>query len=306
MVLVENVKRFALLLITISSVSVLCMDPAAQELRRTVTGGSIADLKRVVEAIPEAERKAFVNQYLDQYDSNFGITALHFAVRENDADKVQYLLGVGANPNRPTYWNETPLHFAACDSKNPKVARILLEAGASSGAKNWQGTTPLMFAIKKDNAPVIALLSEYVFHAEAHKIGSTLALATNARFGEGSPLSMLPQQVLRDITFLTAQAEIQHDLAEPMCIRDSLYGRGQVALNKLMKSRGTQRYLVGNVGNAAGVFAKRVFQGVAIGTAINLIQRATGVRFIDGNPTWRRTLTMLAVASVAEIIHRYI
>jgi hypothetical protein len=254
MVLVDNVKWFGLLLITISSVPVLCMDPA-QALRHAVTGGSIVDLKRVVEAIPEAERKTFVNQYLDQYDSNIGLTALHLAAQGNDADKVQYLLEVGADSNRPTYWNETPLHVAACDSRNPEVARILLEAGASIGAKNWQGTTPLMFAIMHNNAPVIALLSEYVFHTEAHKIGSTLALATNTRLGEGCSLSMLPQQVLRDITLLAAQAELLHDLAERIPLSVSLYGRGQVALNKLMKSRGTQRRLVRSVGYLAGCTA---------------------------------------------------
>ena len=66
-------------------------------------------------------------------------TPLHLAALWGKAPAVAALLAAGAEVGATAELGETPLHHA----KGAAVARALLEAGASSDAKDIKGRTPL-------------------------------------------------------------------------------------------------------------------------------------------------------------------
>ena len=75
--------------------------------------------------------------------------ALVLAALNGRADSVRWMLGAGADANRPSadlYAHGTPLHHAVCSGSLPTV-RALAEAGADLGAEDtaWNGT-PLGWA----------------------------------------------------------------------------------------------------------------------------------------------------------------
>lgn len=85
---------------------------------------------------------------------------------ENGADPDA--MSVGCNyPSAPLHWMAShpgPLHY----SQNPKVqercariARLLLEHGASVNLENAEGHTPLWLAVRADNVPVAKVLLAY-------------------------------------------------------------------------------------------------------------------------------------------------
>jgi len=61
-------------------------------------------------------------------------------------ENVKLLLKRGANPNvRDLYSGKTPLHEAA-SNKDPRLIRILIDAGADANARDNTGETPLWYA----------------------------------------------------------------------------------------------------------------------------------------------------------------
>lgn len=84
------------------------------------------------------------------YDVNaaneFGYTALHVAVSSGDIEApIKALLKAGAKTEMFSTEVGTPLHIAA-QKGHPKVAKLLLEAGADIFALNSHGVTPLELA----------------------------------------------------------------------------------------------------------------------------------------------------------------
>jgi len=61
-----------------------------------------------------------------------GTTALHWAVRSNDVQKVRDLLRAGANANAANSYGMTPLILAATNG-NAVITQLLLSAGADRG-----------------------------------------------------------------------------------------------------------------------------------------------------------------------------
>ena len=67
------------------------------------------------------------------------------------ADKIVImLLEYGADANARTDFDDTSLHFAACND-NPKIVEILLQYGADINARNRAKNTPLHIAAGKEN-----------------------------------------------------------------------------------------------------------------------------------------------------------
>src|SRR5215471_21242144 len=89
-----------------------------------------------------------------------GMTALHWAALNGDAELAQLLLYAGANTRATTrIGGYTPLFMAA---KNGAVAvvDVLLKAGSDSNAKGSDGLTPLMMAAMSGNRETVRLLIE--------------------------------------------------------------------------------------------------------------------------------------------------
>lgn len=74
--------------------------------------------------------------------------------RDLDLSEVQDALINGANPNSIHETGNTPIHEAAY-FKDPSLASLLLEYGASLNTKNKEGKTPLQIAMEQGNIEVI-------------------------------------------------------------------------------------------------------------------------------------------------------
>jgi ankyrin repeat protein len=87
-----------------------------------------------------------------------GMTALHWAASNNDADLAQMLLYAGANVRATTrLGGYTALHLASKAGHVP-VMKALLDRGAAAGAATTTGATALMLAAASGNAEAVALL----------------------------------------------------------------------------------------------------------------------------------------------------
>ncbi|HUK36182.1 MAG TPA: ankyrin repeat domain-containing protein [Vicinamibacterales bacterium] len=86
-----------------------------------------------------------------------GMTALHWAVRSDDADSVQLLLKAGANVNAANRYGITPLSLAATNG-NAAITRTLLKAGANPNVLGADGETILMTAARAGSADVVSAL----------------------------------------------------------------------------------------------------------------------------------------------------
>ena len=113
-----------------------------------------------------------------------GMTALHWASRNGDAEMAQMLLFAGANVKATTrLGGYTPLMMAAEQGHAPVIA-ALLTGGADAKAANAMGTTPLMLAAASGNPQAITTLVENGAEIEATEktFGQTplmFAAATN-------------------------------------------------------------------------------------------------------------------------------
>jgi ankyrin repeat protein len=86
-----------------------------------------------------------------------GMTALHWAVRADDADAVRLLIRAGANVSAANRYGITPLSLAATNG-NGAITRTLLTAGANPNAPGPDGETVLMTAARSGSADVVNAL----------------------------------------------------------------------------------------------------------------------------------------------------
>jgi len=98
-----------------------------------------------------------------------GMTALHWAARNGDAELAQMLLYAGANVKATTRLaGYTPLLMAA-DHGHANVIALLLTGGADPKAANALGTTPLMLAAASGNPQAVTTLVENGAEIEARE-----------------------------------------------------------------------------------------------------------------------------------------
>ncbi|MEO7156938.1 MAG: ankyrin repeat domain-containing protein, partial [Vicinamibacterales bacterium] len=98
-----------------------------------------------------------------------GMTALHWAARNGDAELTQMLLFAGANVKATTrLGGYTPLMMAA-EQGHATVIASLLSGGSDSKAANSLGTTPLMLAAAAGNPQAITTLAENGAEIEARE-----------------------------------------------------------------------------------------------------------------------------------------
>jgi ankyrin repeat protein len=86
-----------------------------------------------------------------------GTTALHWAVRANDAETTALLVGAGANVRAVSRYGVTPLSLAAVNG-NATIVERLLKAGADANTRSPEGETVLMAAARNGNPATVRLL----------------------------------------------------------------------------------------------------------------------------------------------------
>ena len=89
-----------------------------------------------------------------------GATLLHWAVRWDDPESVDLLLGAGADADAANAYGVTPLSLACINRSAPLVSR-LLAAGADPNAATSMGETTLMTCARTGNADAVAALLEH-------------------------------------------------------------------------------------------------------------------------------------------------
>lgn len=112
-------------------------DLASREFREYSMHGS---LERVQELTAAAN--------IHEAESYSGRTALHKAAFWGHDDVVEYLLGLGLNPNAADYNGDTPLHDAARFAHESVVRVLIAASGINLSLKNKDGRTPLEVAIE--------------------------------------------------------------------------------------------------------------------------------------------------------------
>jgi ankyrin len=96
-----------------------------------------------------------------------GSTALHWAVRHNDAGLVDALLKAGADAKATTRYGVTPMNLAATNG-NAAIIRRLLDAGVDANAANPGGETALMTATRTGKLDAMKVLMDRGADVNAH------------------------------------------------------------------------------------------------------------------------------------------
>ncbi len=82
------------------------------------------------------------------------LTPLHYAVRNNATGLITALVKKGANVSAATDKGRTPLHLAAAQGQLDTL-RILLKVGANVEARDHEGRTPLLVAVRRGRHEMI-------------------------------------------------------------------------------------------------------------------------------------------------------
>jgi ankyrin len=116
---------------------------------------------RLADAVMRADQQTIRSLLQQKADVNAtqadGMTALHWAARQNDLETAQLLLRAGAKPNAATRYGVTPLYFAG-ENGNAAMIDTLLRAGVDANSSNPGGETALMTAAKTGNVDAVKLL----------------------------------------------------------------------------------------------------------------------------------------------------
>ena len=152
---------------------------------------------RLIDAIKAGNSAAAASLLQKKVDVNVaeadGTTALHWAIRNDDAGLVDRLIRAGANPKAENRYGVTPISLA-CENGSAPVVERLLKAGVSANAtgplgetalhlcartgkpeavrallahgasidviENWRGQTPLMWAAAEGHVDAMKVLIE--------------------------------------------------------------------------------------------------------------------------------------------------
>ena len=127
-----------------------------------LAGAAMAAEKSAVADAVEQRNSALVRKLLDaRTDVNApqvdGMTALHWAVYNDDAETARLLVRAGANVNAANRYGVPPLSLAATNG-NAAMVKLLLEAGADAKATLPGDETILMTAARAGNLDAVKAL----------------------------------------------------------------------------------------------------------------------------------------------------
>jgi ankyrin repeat protein len=127
-----------------------------------LAGASVAAEKSAVADAAEQRNSALIRKLLDaRADVNAtqvdGMTALHWAVYNDDVDTARLLVRSGANVKAANRYGVPPLSLA-CTNGNAEMVKLLLEAGADAKATLPGGETVLMTAARTGNLDTVKTL----------------------------------------------------------------------------------------------------------------------------------------------------
>lgn len=86
-----------------------------------------------------------------------GSSALHYAVYEQDVERVRALLQAGADPNLSNRYGSNPMQLAA-EVGDAAIIKLLLDAGADVDSPNPEGQTALMLVARTGKVDAAELL----------------------------------------------------------------------------------------------------------------------------------------------------
>jgi hypothetical protein len=186
---------------------------------------------RVLELL--AKNPTLVNQR-----NRSGCTPLQLAAANNCDETVNALLAAGADANAQDDELQAALHHAIifveafrAPEKQERIVALLLDAGARVNLQNKGGRTALHYAVNNGYEKIARMLvaagadttlkcctplemaspscKEFLekWIQRRRLIAAILARALHQRLGARSPLRDLPQDLLKEITILTGQAE---------------------------------------------------------------------------------------------------
>ena len=110
-----------------------------------------------IKLVQELEQE---NPDLLNVKDEYGNGLLHWAVKNNFVEIVQWFLDKGADPNAKNLWGQPPLFFASW-SGEAEIALKLLDKGADPSLKDKNGLAPWNFTFWLSNEKVIQKLLEY-------------------------------------------------------------------------------------------------------------------------------------------------
>src|SRR5262245_27191846 len=126
----------------------------------------------VIEAIKSGNTQAVRGLLQKRADVNAaeadGMTALHWAARNNDLASARLLLGAGANAKAATRYGVTPLALAA-QNGSAQMLELLLKGGADANAALPEGETTLMTAARTGSAASIKVLASHGANVNVHE-----------------------------------------------------------------------------------------------------------------------------------------
>ena len=119
---------------------------------------------RLPDAAMRSDRAAVRSLLQQKADVNAaqadGMTALHWAVRQNDLETAQILIRAGAKVDAVTRYGVTPIYMA-CTNGNAAMIDALLRAGVDANSANPGGETALMTSARTGSLEAVRLLLDH-------------------------------------------------------------------------------------------------------------------------------------------------
>jgi ankyrin repeat protein len=126
----------------------------------SLTAAGLGDA-RLPDAAQRADRAAVRSLLQQKVDVNAaqpdGMTALHWAVRQDDLETAQLLIRAGAKIDAVTRYGVTPMYLASVNG-NAAMIDAILRAGVSAKSANSGGETALMTTVRTGKLDAVKLL----------------------------------------------------------------------------------------------------------------------------------------------------
>ncbi|KAK3988697.1 hypothetical protein QBC44DRAFT_292324 [Cladorrhinum sp. PSN332] len=206
-------------------------DNCGQTVVHTAAMNGHADLLKALRAGTFSGMKGDLFQ-LDHLNKS----ALHNAAESQSQETIDYLLGLGLDPNAFDYYDYTPLHLAAIEGNIPCVS-LMLARGADPNLKRPGGGTALHLAAEYSNLSALSCLLEWpdtdpLVRDKSGKTAFTYALARSSP--ESRP------QIVRDFSLAWIKdSNLRTETERRACEVDVFLFDGQLkgqSVNKLLYS----------------------------------------------------------------------